>query len=157
MGTQGGKVDHLVARLASAAHGVVSRPELLSAGVTHRQIRRRLERGTLIREFRGVYRVGHRAPSVEARYLAAVKACGEGSVLAGRAAAWLFGLTRGPVPRQAWEQDRERERAARARGDEFRRLTWRDVVEEPGPTVSELRALLYADGSSRSLPVVRRP
>jgi very-short-patch-repair endonuclease len=59
--------------------------------------------------------------------------------------------------RRAWEQDRERERAARARGDKFRRLTWRDVVEDPGATVSELRALLYADGSSSSLPVVRRP
>ncbi len=44
--------------------------------------------------------------------------------------------------RHAWEQDRERERAARARGDEFRRYTWRDVVEEPAPTVAELRVLL---------------
>jgi hypothetical protein len=44
--------------------------------------------------------------------------------------------------RRAWEQDRERERAARARGDEFRRYTWRDVVEEPETTVAELRALL---------------
>ena len=44
--------------------------------------------------------------------------------------------------RHAWEQDRERERAARARGDEFRRYTWRDVVEEPGPAVAELRVLL---------------
>ena len=61
--------------------------------------------------------------------------------------------------RRAWEQDRERERAARARGDEFRRYTWRDVVEEPAPTVSELCVLLarYPDGSSSSLPMVRRP
>ena len=61
--------------------------------------------------------------------------------------------------RRAWEQDRERERAARARGDEFRRYTWRDVVEEPAPTVAELCVLLglYADGSNSSLPVVRRP
>jgi hypothetical protein len=59
--------------------------------------------------------------------------------------------------RRAWEQDRERERAARARGDEFRRYTWRDVVEEPAPTLEELRALLYPDGSSSSFPVVRRP
>jgi very-short-patch-repair endonuclease len=44
--------------------------------------------------------------------------------------------------RHAWEQDRERERAARARGDEFRRYTWRDVVEEPAPTVADLRVLL---------------
>jgi hypothetical protein len=309
MGGQDGHVDEVVARLASAAHGVVTRRELLARGLTERQVERRLGRGTLIVEFRGVYRAGHRAPSIEARYMAAVKAGGEGAVLAGRAAAWLFGLTRGPVPipeiltptnrrirgirmrrslrrdpreltiwkripittvprtlvdlplllsfddlslavheadvrhgtrpehieavlsrypnakgattlraialgdqptllskleryfrallranalelpqtnrkagahyvdcrwprqrltveldsyrfhrsRHAWEQDRERERAARARGDEFRRYTWRDVVEEPAPTVAELRTLLYPDGSSSSLPIVRRP
>ena len=32
--------------------------------------------GALLVEYRGVYRVGHRAPSVQATYLAAVKACG---------------------------------------------------------------------------------
>jgi hypothetical protein len=35
--------------------------------------------------------------------------------------------------RHAWEQDRQREREARSRGDEFRRYTWRDVDEEPEP------------------------
>lgn len=44
--------------------------------------------------------------------------------------------------RRAWEQDRERERAARARGDEFRRYTWRDVAEDPEPMLRDLRALL---------------
>jgi very-short-patch-repair endonuclease len=40
--------------------------------------------------------------------------------------------------RHAWEQDRERERAARRRGDEFRRFTWRDVFEEPAQMLTEL-------------------
>ena len=53
-----------------------------------------MEKGLLIREHRGVYRVGHRAPSVEATYMAAVKACGEGAVLSGRSAAYLQGLLR---------------------------------------------------------------
>jgi hypothetical protein len=44
--------------------------------------------------------------------------------------------------RRAWEQDRQRERDARARGDEFRRFTWRDVVEYPEPTVADLARLL---------------
>ena len=35
--------------------------------------------------------------------------------------------------RRSWEKDRQRERDARARGDEFRRYTWRDVVEDPAP------------------------
>ena len=44
--------------------------------------------------------------------------------------------------RYSWEQDRQREREARARGDEFRRYTWADVFENPGPILNELRQLL---------------
>ncbi|HKH23034.1 MAG TPA: hypothetical protein VKA88_05385, partial [Solirubrobacterales bacterium] len=44
--------------------------------------------------------------------------------------------------RHAWEADREREREARARGDELRRYTWRDVHEEPGPMLEDLGGLL---------------
>ncbi|MGA8217441.1 MAG: hypothetical protein WB771_02655 [Solirubrobacterales bacterium] len=44
--------------------------------------------------------------------------------------------------RHAWEQDRQREREARGRGDEFRRYTWTDVNEDPGTMLTELRALL---------------
>jgi len=44
--------------------------------------------------------------------------------------------------RHAWEQDRRREREARARGDEFRRYTYGDVCERPAAMLAELRALL---------------
>ena len=44
--------------------------------------------------------------------------------------------------RHAWEQDRRREREARARGDEFRRYTYGDVFEQPEFMLSELRGLL---------------
>jgi very-short-patch-repair endonuclease len=44
--------------------------------------------------------------------------------------------------RHAWEQDRRREREARARGDEFRRYTYGDVFEHPRFMVQELSALL---------------
>jgi hypothetical protein len=44
--------------------------------------------------------------------------------------------------RHAWEQDRRREREAHARGDEFRRYTYGDVFETPGPMLAELRALV---------------
>ena len=44
--------------------------------------------------------------------------------------------------RHAWEQDRRRERAARARGDEFRRYTYRDVIEDRRLVLRELQALL---------------
>ena len=88
-----------MAALASQSHGVVTRRELLDAGVTETEIKRRLEKGALLREYRGVYRVGHRAPSLEARYLAAVKACGDGAALSGKAAAYLYELIRGTPPR----------------------------------------------------------
>jgi very-short-patch-repair endonuclease len=266
----------------------------MDAGVTKDEIEHRLAIGSLIRLHPGVFRVGHQAPSVLARYMAAVKACGEGSLLSGRAAAHLLGLLKRPpslpevltrrqrrirgvithrvrrtgltdattwrgipvttvqrtlvdlavvldeedlaravheadarhhvtaeqveqvlerrhnwpgarrlrrviwgeVPvtlsrlesrflerlraaslpqpatnrradgryvdcrwpehrltveldsyrhhntRHAWEQDRQREREARARGDEFRRYTWRDVDEDPGPMIKDLRRLL---------------
>src|SRR4051794_1919259 len=87
-----GAKDRTIASMASQSHGVVTRRELLAAGLSRREIQRRIERGSLLVVYRGVYRVGHRAPSVEAQYLAAVRACGEGAVLSGRAAAHLYRL-----------------------------------------------------------------
>jgi very-short-patch-repair endonuclease len=77
---------------------VVTRAQLVAAGITPEEIRQRMRRGALIRVHPGVYRVGHRARSVEATFLAAVWACGEGAVLSGRAAAHLWGLIKGPAP-----------------------------------------------------------
>jgi very-short-patch-repair endonuclease len=288
------KVEAVLAELAGKAHGVINRAELRAAGISDAQIGTRLNTGGLLRLHRGVYCVGYRARTVEATYLAAVKAVGSEAVLAGSAAAYLFGLLRGAAPppevitkgqrrprgvvvhraagilttdatrwhgvpvttvqrtlvdlaaileegelaravheadvrhrvtadrieavlarrhnwpgarklrrviwgdvpvslsrlevrflerlraaglpqpetnrrvdgryvdsrwprhrltveldgyryhrtRHVWEQDREREREARARGDEFRRYTWRDVDEEPEPMLADLRRLL---------------
>jgi very-short-patch-repair endonuclease len=94
----GRTVEEEVARIASARHGVVTRAQLLDAGITRREIGWRLRRGDLIRVHRGVYRVGHRAPSIEATYLAAVLAAGDGALLCGRAAAHLLGLVKGEAP-----------------------------------------------------------
>ncbi len=47
--------------------------------------------------------------------------------------------------RHAWEQDRRRERDARARGDDFRRYTYGDVFEQPELMLAELHALLPRD------------
>jgi very-short-patch-repair endonuclease len=92
-------VATVIGRIASRQYGVVTRPHLLDAGVTAHEIRGRVRSGLLLRVHRGVYRVGHRAPSVEATYLAAVLACGEDARLSGRAAAHLLGLLKGQPPR----------------------------------------------------------
>ena len=44
--------------------------------------------------------------------------------------------------RWAWEQDHERRRRARRRGDEFRSYTWTDVFEDPTLMMAEIPALL---------------
>jgi Transcriptional regulator, AbiEi antitoxin len=99
MEAQSRTVEEVVGEIARGQHGVVSRGQLLAAGVTRMEISTRLRTGALIRVHPGVYRVGHRAPSVDATYLAAVFACGERALLSGRAAAHLLGLTKGTPPR----------------------------------------------------------
>src|SRR2546423_2185068 len=93
--------DAKIAGLAWGSHGVVTRERLLAADITSGQIRVRIARGSLIVVYPGVYRVGHRAPSVDASYLAAVLACGEGALLMHAAAGHLYGLTKGDAPKPA--------------------------------------------------------
>jgi hypothetical protein len=66
--------------------------------VTPKQVKRRVARGAMIVVHRGVYRVGHKSPSLEAHYTAAVKGCGKEAVLCGRAAAYLWKLIKGRPP-----------------------------------------------------------
>ena len=69
-----------------------------AARVSAEEIRHRLAGGALIREYPGVYRVGHQAPSTDASYLAAVRACGNHARLSGLAAAWHWALVKGRPP-----------------------------------------------------------
>src|SRR4051794_10675511 len=93
-----GTVERVVAEMATARHGVVTRRALLDAGISPDAIKRRVHSGALLTEFPGVYRVGHRAPSTAARYLAAAEACGPRALLWRRAAGHLHELARGPAP-----------------------------------------------------------
>lgn len=86
-------MESLIGEIASGQHGVVTRAQALAVGVSDDQLRHRLRTGALLKVHPGVYRVGHRAPSLEARYMAAVKACGRDAVLSGLSAAHLLGLT----------------------------------------------------------------
>jgi hypothetical protein len=98
MRRQGRTVEKAIGDLASDAWGLVRRPELIEAAISSGQIDRRIAKGLLIIEHPGIYRVGHRAPCLEATYLAAVWACGDGSLLSGRAAGYLGELLRGAPP-----------------------------------------------------------
>jgi hypothetical protein len=96
--TQNRNVERMIGRLATSAKGIVTRRELLEARLSKEEIDHRLHIGALIREYPGVYRVGHRAPNVESSYMAAVKACGEGALLSGLAAAHLVAVIKGKAP-----------------------------------------------------------
>ncbi|HEX6457574.1 MAG TPA: type IV toxin-antitoxin system AbiEi family antitoxin domain-containing protein [Thermoleophilaceae bacterium] len=91
-------MESKIEQLATRAKGIVTRAELLDAGVSSDEIRHRLEIGVLLTQYRGVYRVGHRAPNFESSYMAAVKARGEGALLSGMAAVYLLSLIRGTPP-----------------------------------------------------------
>jgi hypothetical protein len=86
------------ARVAAKQHGTISVAQLLEAGFSRERVKRWARNGLLHRELRGVYRFGHRAPSWEARYAAAVLAGGRRAALSGLAGAYLLGAIRGNPP-----------------------------------------------------------
>jgi len=153
---QGRTVEQEFARIAGEAHGVVTRARLLRAGITAAEIEQRLRTGALLREHRGVYRVGHRAPSIDARYLAAVWACGDGAVLSGRAAGHLLGILKGRAPAPEVTAPTER----RVKGIKTRRsrgvapgdaTTWRAIpVTTAARTLVDLAASLAVDDLARA-------
>jgi Transcriptional regulator, AbiEi antitoxin len=143
-----------IERLASSSHGVVNRAELLAAGLTEAQIKRRLRSGELLQEYRGVYRVGHRAPSIEARYLAAVWACGRGALLSGRAAGHLLGLLTTP-PSMPEVTARTERRIPGVRTHRSRSaldgMIWRGIpVTTPARTLVDLASVLAVQDLARA-------
>jgi hypothetical protein len=150
MGGRSRTVEEIVGELATRSHGVVTRRELLAAGVTAREIERRLERGSLIAEFLGVYRVGHCAPSIEAAYTAAVKACGDGALLSGPAAAYLYGLTSGsaPIPHVTGSRERRVRGVVTTRSRVVERAEYRGI---PITTVARTLVDLAASLPPRAL------
>jgi very-short-patch-repair endonuclease len=128
----------------------------MQAGLSPAEIKHRLGAGALIRVHRGVFRVGHCAPSLEARYLAAVKACGGRSLLSGRAAGHLFGLLKGspPLPEVLTPTERRIEGVMthRSRGIEpSDATTWRGIPVTAVPrTLVDLAAVLPPDALARA-------
>ena len=92
------KAEQIIAAIAGGQHGIVTWVEMCAADLSEDEIRHRIKIGLLIRVHHGVYSVGHRVLTTEARYMAAVKAGGEGALLFGRAAGYLLGIFKARVP-----------------------------------------------------------
>jgi very-short-patch-repair endonuclease len=141
-------VDAVIATIAGGQHGVVSRAQLLAAGVTERQIDWRLKRRRLHRVHRSVYAVGHAVLSQEAVWMAAVLAGGEGAVLSHWSAASLLRMRPGRGPRSHVTCVRKRRRldaitfhCARLRPDEVAKHNGIPTTT-PARTQLDLAALL---------------
>jgi very-short-patch-repair endonuclease len=93
----------LEARIAAVArrqHGVVTRRQLFTAGLGESAVDHRLADGQLSAIHRGVYAVGPQRLTRQARWLAAVLACGPGAALSHRHAAAVLQLiskAEGPI------------------------------------------------------------
>lgn len=80
----------VLAGVAEGQHGIVSHVQLAGAGISGASIGRRVAAGRLHRLHRGVYAVGHRPRTAEARWMAAVFASGPGTLLSHLSAAALW-------------------------------------------------------------------
>ncbi|MGN6586932.1 MAG: type IV toxin-antitoxin system AbiEi family antitoxin domain-containing protein [Solirubrobacterales bacterium] len=100
MACKSATVDAAIARVAREQHGIVTTRQLVAAGLTRAAISKRVMAGRLYRVHQGVYSVGHDGLSEEARWMAAVLACGRGAALSHGSAAVHWGLLRpleGPI------------------------------------------------------------
>ena len=89
--TSSGK-DRLIAEIAARQYGVVSRTQLMRAGIGAGAIHTRVAAGRLHGIHRGVYAVGHSVLPPLAREMAALLACGPGAAISHRSAARLWKL-----------------------------------------------------------------
>src|SRR6476619_3283450 len=143
----GRTVEQVTGEIASRQHGVVARAQLVDAGITPEEIKQRVRKGVLLRIHRGVYRVGHIAHCAEARYLAAILACGPGAVLSGRPAAHLHGLINGsPPPPEVTAPTERRVKGVRCR--RYRSLDPSEVTRSNGiPVTTVPRTLVDLAGT----------
>lgn len=86
------EVERAVARIAGRQDNVISRDQLLGAGLGRGAIAHRVKVGTIQRLHSSVYLLGAAPPTPIARARAAAIACGEDAVVSHRSAAELLGL-----------------------------------------------------------------
>lgn len=141
-GERAGRTDAAIAAIAAGQHGVVSRAQLLAAGISRRQIERRLEREALHVVHRGVYAVGHRALPQEAIWMAAVLAGGAGTALSHWSAASLCRMRPGRGPRSHVTSPRNRRDSANIVSHHGTLPPDEATVEQGIPVTTPARTLL---------------
>jgi very-short-patch-repair endonuclease len=100
MDAKGDTPDAQVAQIAASQHGVLTRRQLVEAGLGSKAITIRVRKRQLLRVHQGVYALGAFPLTHHQRWMAAVLACGEGAVLSHHSAAALWELLRpidGPI------------------------------------------------------------
>jgi very-short-patch-repair endonuclease len=146
-----GAPDARIAAVATRQHGAVSIHQLRESGLSDTAVRERLRAGRLHRLHRGVYAVGHIAPSDKRRWMAAALALGEGAILSHRSAASLWGLLPsrdGPVdvslPSRHGRRRRQGIRIHRPTSLEHAEITRRHgiPVTSPARTLADLRSVV---------------
>lgn len=90
--SRGRRFGRKVAAVSGSQYGVITLDQLRGIGLSASAVRSRVEEGYLIRVHEGVYAVGSAPLTEEGRLMAAVLACGEGSVVSHGSAAHLWGL-----------------------------------------------------------------
>jgi very-short-patch-repair endonuclease len=161
--------DAAIARIATSQHGVVTRAQLVEAGLLPSGISDRLTAGRLHRLHRGVYAVGHPKVSNEGRWMGAVLACGNDAALSHQSAAQLWGMLRGRPSLQDLGADgppihvtipghRGRKRRRGIRIHRSITLSPADVtrragipVTNPARTITDLRRMLPSKQFARAL------
>jgi very-short-patch-repair endonuclease len=78
--------------LARGQHGVVTRRQLLGLGMGSRAVAGRVGRGLLKPLYPGIYALGHSLSTPDRRRMAAILACGPGTVVSHRSAGRLWGV-----------------------------------------------------------------
>jgi very-short-patch-repair endonuclease len=92
----GRSIEHqAVWALVRRQQRAISRTQLRAFGFSRDAIAHRIERGRLVLEWPGVYRVGPLPLERDGRFMAAVLACGPGAVLSHESAAALLGIRTG--------------------------------------------------------------
>jgi very-short-patch-repair endonuclease len=152
--------DRVIAEVARRQHGVISSQQLHKAGLTRTAVMERRQSGRLHNLHRGVYAVGHTAPSDERRWMAAVLALGDGAVLSHRSAAALWDLLppqNGPVdvslPSRSGRRQRQGIRIHRPASLNALEITHRRgiPVTSPARTLADLRRSVPTRESRRAV------